>query len=137
MLISLQWFHEACNNSTTTECLVSMAKRRKLKSGLYCLWYWIYKTQILSPKAEVMLGANIVWLASTSDLLVILKCGLSWALEANEPKIMFISFESFHKTSNISTTFESFDRTSNISTTDRMLGFQGRKRKLKSGLYFL
>ena len=42
------------------EYLVSMAKRRKLKSGLYCLYDGIYKTQVLFQKAQFILGANIV-----------------------------------------------------------------------------
>ena len=42
------------------ERLVSMEKSRKLKSGLYCLYDCIYKTQVLFQKAPVIPGANIV-----------------------------------------------------------------------------
>ena len=53
-----------------TEWLVSKREIRKSKSGLYRIEYWICKTQVLFQKAEVMLGANIVWLAWAIDLLV-------------------------------------------------------------------
>ena len=52
------------------EYAVSMANRRKLKPELYCLDDCIYKTQFLFQKAAVMLGANIVWFASPSYLLL-------------------------------------------------------------------
>ena len=52
------------------EWLVSKRKKRKPKSGLYRIEYWICKAQVLFQKAEVMLGANIVWLAWAIDLLV-------------------------------------------------------------------
>ena len=42
------------------EYLVSMAKRRKLKSWLFCLYNCFYKSQVLFEKAEVMLGETIV-----------------------------------------------------------------------------
>ena len=54
-------------------CVVSMAERRKLKSGLYCLYNCIYKTKVLFQKTEVMLGTNIVWLPWAGDLLFNLK----------------------------------------------------------------
>ena len=58
------------------ECVVSMTERRKLKSGLYCLYNCIYKTKVLFQKTEVMLGTNIVWLPWASDLLFNLKTAI-------------------------------------------------------------
>ena len=55
------------------EFLLSMAEIRKLKSGLCYPYNCIYKTEVLLWKAEVMLGANIVWIAWGSYLLVNLK----------------------------------------------------------------
>ena len=52
------------------ECTVSMTKKRKIKSGVYCLYDFIYKTQFLFQEAEVMLGGNIVRFAFPSDHLV-------------------------------------------------------------------
>ena len=52
------------------ECTVSMTKKRKIKSGVYCLYDCIYKTQFLFQEAEVMLGGNIVRFAFPSDHLV-------------------------------------------------------------------
>ena len=42
------------------EYLVSMAKRRKLKSWLFCFYDCFYKSQVLFEKAEVMPGETIV-----------------------------------------------------------------------------
>lgn len=55
------------------KCLVSMAKRRQLKPGLYRLYDCICKTQDPFQKTEVKLGGNIAWLPLVRDLLVNLK----------------------------------------------------------------
>ena len=55
------------------KCLVSMAKRRQLKPGLYRLYDCICKTQGPFQKTEVKLGGNIAWLPLVRDLLVNLK----------------------------------------------------------------
>ena len=58
MFISFQWFHKMFQQ--LIECLVSMAKRRKLKSWLFCLYDCFYESQVLFEKAEVTLGVTIV-----------------------------------------------------------------------------
>ena len=106
------------------EFLLSMAKIRKLKSGLCYPYNCIYKTEVLLWKAEVMLGANIVWIAWGSYLLVNLKPVIYQPKDKKQmsPRLCPLILNGFIKPSTFQQLIE-------------CLVSMAKERKLKFGLY--
>ena len=106
------------------EFLLSIAKIRKLKSGLCYPYNCIYKTEVLLWKAEVMLGANIVWIAWGSYLLVNLKPVIYQPKDKKQmnPRLCPLILNGFIKPSTFQQLIE-------------CLVSMAKERKLKYGLY--
>ena len=67
----LQWFHKTQYIGTTDRIFCFHGESKE--AGLYHFYdFIIYKTQVVLQKAWVMLGANIIWLASSNDLVKLL-----------------------------------------------------------------